>query len=362
MIPAQPETTLDFETCWRAFDARDPAADGQFIVAVQTTRIYCRPTCPARRPRRENVTFYADCAGARAAGYRACKRCQPDLNHVDEVEWVKQVCALIDSSLGAIITLDALGLQLNISPGHLQKVFKKVMGITPRQYAESRRRERFKTALKCQETVLSSTFEAGYSSSSSFHENGGFGMTPGTYKKGGAGMTIHYVTVPCPLGWLLIAATERGVNAVRLGDSPEYVLAELKREFPAAQLEPATSDQDKLGLDHYAKSVVEHLEGKNHALRLPLDLRATAFQARVWQLLQDIPYGDTRSYSEVAAELGQPTAARAVARAVATNPVALLIPCHRVVEAGGGLGGYRWGIERKKALLELEQAGADQTN
>jgi AraC family transcriptional regulator of adaptative response/methylated-DNA-[protein]-cysteine methyltransferase len=348
--------TLDFDTCWEAFTAHDVAFDGKFYVAVHTTKIYCRPTCPSRRPKRENVTFYATIAEAKAAGYRACKRCQPDLNQLDEIAWVREVCALIDANLNPIWTLDMLGVQLNISPGHLQKVFKRVMGVTPRQYIEAQRRERFKTALRSNQTVADSVYAAGYNSPSSFHENGGFGMTPVEYKKGGAGVTINYTTMPCEeLGWLLVAATERGVCAVRLGDSSEALEAELFAEYPAATL-----NYDKSGLEHYANLINDHISGKNHDLRLPLDLKASAFQARVWQELQQIPYGTTRSYSQIAAQIGQPEAVRAVARACATNPAALAIPCHRVIAANGDLSGYRWGIERKAALLkhEKEQVGS----
>jgi AraC family transcriptional regulator, regulatory protein of adaptative response / methylated-DNA-[protein]-cysteine methyltransferase len=346
--------TLDFETCWRAMVEKDHSFDGKFVIAVRTTKIYCRIGCPARRPKPENVTFYATCAEARAAGYRACKRCQPDLNELDEIAWVREVCALIDANLGAVWTLDALGLHLNISPGHLQKVFKRVMGVTPRQYVEVQRRERFKTALRTSETVADSIYAAGYNSPSSFHENGGFGMTPVEYKRGGAGVNINYTTIACDLmGWLLIAATERGVCAVRIGDDMTELERELVSEYPAASLH-----HDKSGLEHYANLVREHIEGKNHDLRLPLDLRASAFQARVWQELQKIPWGSTRSYRQIAEQIGQPTAVRAVARACATNPVALAIPCHRVVGANGDLSGYRWGIARKAALLQNEKENA----
>lgn len=345
--------TLDFERCWQAFRDQDAAFDGKFVVAVRTTKIYCRPTCVSR-PKRENVTFYETTAEARNAGYRACKRCQPDLNQLDEIAWVREVCALIDANLGAVWTLGTLGVQLNISPGHLQKVFKRVMGVTPRQYIETQRRERFKTALRTSETVADSVYAAGYNSPSSFHENGGFGMTPVEYKKGGAGVTITYTTMQCDeLGWMLVAATERGVCAVRIGDAREDIERELFAEYPAA-----TITYDKLGLEHYAKLIRDHVEGKNHDLRLPLDLRASAFQARVWQELRNIPYGTTRSYRQVAEQIGQPEAVRAVARACATNPVALVIPCHRVVAANGDLAGYRWGVERKATLLRHEKENA----
>ncbi len=361
MMDAQPQTNgampLDAELCWGRFMERTAAYDGAFFVAVSTTRIYCRPSCPARRPRRENVRFYPSAGAAREAGFRACKRCHPDdATPAPDVALAQRVCAAIDAGEDdpeGDVSLAALGVSLGVSPFHLQRTFRRVMGITPRQYAEAARTRRFKAELRAGDDVTGAIYDAGYGSASRAYERSGatLGMTPGAYKRGGAGMTVRYATAESPLGRLLVAATGRGVCAITLGEDDAELTDALAREYPAA-----TRERDDVGLGAHLAAVLAHLRGEQPRLDLPLDVQATAFQWRVWESLRAIPTGETRSYRAVAASIGQPTAARAVARACATNPVALTIPCHRVVREGGNLGGYRWGIERKRALLARESA------
>jgi AraC family transcriptional regulator of adaptative response/methylated-DNA-[protein]-cysteine methyltransferase len=267
------------------------------------------------------------------------------------VRLVERVCRLIDAHLDEPLTLDDLGTAVAVSPAHLQRVFKRLMGISPRQYLAARRLDRFKNHLKEDSDVTTAIYEAGYGSASRVYERSAerLGMTPGTYRAGGQATAIRYTLTDCPLGRLLLAGTDRGVCAVYLGDADAPLEAELQREFPAA-----ARARDDEGLSEWAEQVCLHLGGQPH-LELPLDVRATAFQWRVWQQLRGIPRGQTRTYREVAEALGQPTAARAVARACATNPVSVVIPCHRVVRGDGGLGGYRWGLARKRKLLENEK-------
>lgn len=344
---------LDPDDCWEVVQNRDERYDGAFVTAVRTTKIYCRPSCPARHPKRENVEFFRDGSAARAAGYRACHRCRPD--DVDaHSELVREVCAYLDAHLDTTITLADLSKRFHISPFHLQRVFKRVVGVSPRQYADAQRVAQFKSRLKDGSTVTTALYDAGYSSSSQLYP-GQLGMKPTDYQRGGEGLAIDYVTAPCQLGYVLVAATERGVCAIELGDSPETLVASLQREFPAAEINCADSREDMVEWLH---KVLEHIAGDQPRLDLPLDVRATAFQRRVWEALRAIPYGSTRSYSEIAQVIGQPTAARAVARACATNPTALVVPCHRVVRENGDLGGYKWGIERKQRILDTEAAKA----
>lgn len=274
-----------------------------------------------------------------------------------QVEAIRRTCRYIETNLETPLTLAALGEYAGISPAHLQRLFKRVTGITPREYADACRLGRLKSRLKERGTVTMALFEAGYGSTSRLYERASvqLGMTPAAYQRGGPAVQMRYTVVSCPLGRLLLAATERGVCAVCIGDEDGPLEAALTAEYPAAEVR-----RDDAGLNPWADDLLSHLNGRLPHLNLPIDVRATAFQRRVWQELLAIPYGDTRSYSEIARALGQPTAARAVARACATNPVAVLIPCHRVLREGGALGGYRWGLERKKALLEQErQAVAD---
>lgn len=339
---------------WDAVAARDAAHDGSFVFAVTSTGIYCRPSCPSRRPRRDRVRFFTLPEQAREAGFRACRRCHPDTVAVaPEIALVRRVCdALSGDDPEGETTLAALGESLGVSPFHLQRTFKRVMGITPRQYADATRVRRFKAGLRAGDGVTDALYDAGYGSASRMYEGTGdsLGMTPGTYKRGGAGAVVRYTVADSPLGRLLVAGTERGVCAVSLGDDDATLTDGLTHEYPAA-----TRLRDDEGLGTQVAAILTHLRGDLPRLDLPLDLRATAFQRRVWEELRAIPPGDTRSYREVAVAIGQPTAARAVARACATNPAALVIPCHRVVREGGDLGGYRWGIARKRALLARER-------
>jgi AraC family transcriptional regulator, regulatory protein of adaptative response / methylated-DNA-[protein]-cysteine methyltransferase len=269
-----------------------------------------------------------------------------------QIEVVRSVCRYIEANLETPLTLAALGEYAGISPSHLQRLFKRVTGITPREYADACRLGRLKSRLKQRRTVMMALLEAGYGSTSRLYEraSGQLGMTPAVYQRGGAAVKVRYTVVSCPLGRLLLAATGRGVCSVCLGDRDGPLEAALRAEYPAAEVR-----RDDAGLNPWADDLLSHLDGRLPHLNLPIDVRATAFQRRVWQELLAIPYGETKTYSEIARALGQPTAARAVARACATNPVAVLIPCHRVVREGGGLGGYRWGPGRKKALLERER-------
>jgi AraC family transcriptional regulator of adaptative response/methylated-DNA-[protein]-cysteine methyltransferase len=338
--------------------ARDASRDGTFVCAVRSTGIYCRPSCPARTPGREQVVFYALPELAERAGFRACRRCHPrDAAADPHVETVRRACRYIEANLEEPLTLAVLGQHVGLSPAHLQRTFKRVTGISPRQYADACRLGRLKARLKTRRTVTMALFEAGYGSSSRLYERaaGQLGMTPGTYQRGGRGMSIRYALLDCPLGRLLLAATERGVCAVCIGDVDKSLEADLRAEYPAAEVQ-----RDDSALRPLAAEMLAHLAGERPHLDLPVDVQATAFQWRVWRELQAIPYGETRTYQEVAQAVGQPTAVRAVARACATNPVAVVIPCHRVVRTDGGLGGYRWGLERKQALIEQERKGAEE--
>jgi AraC family transcriptional regulator of adaptative response/methylated-DNA-[protein]-cysteine methyltransferase len=346
----------DEDQQWQAVLARDMEADGAFVYAVSSTGIYCRPTCPSRRPKRENVAFFPLPEAAEQAGFRACRRCHPEQVAVrdPQVELVQRVCRAIAANPEEPPTLASLSMEVHLSPFHLQRTFKRVMGITPRQYADACRVGRLKDELRKGEAVTSALYGAGYGSASRLYESAPahLGMTPAVYRRGGMGMRIHYTVVPCPLGLLLVAATERGICAINLGDTDDTLAAGLQREYPAAEI-----TRDASGLDAAVEAIIRHLHGQEPHLDLPIDVQATAFQWRVWEALRAIPYGSTRSYSAIARAIGQPTAARAVAQACANNRVALAIPCHRVVRENGDLGGYRWGVERKRALLTQEQSG-----
>lgn len=338
---------------WQAVLERDKGQDGAFVYAVRSTGIYCRPSCPSRRPHREHVVFFTQPAVAEQAGFRPCRRCHPQTIVAPEphLALVERICrALVEQETTP--TLEELAATFHLSPYHLQRVFKRVVGVTPRQYADSQRVQRFKARLRDGDDVTPALYDAGYGSSSSVYEQSAdqLGMTPGAYRRGGKTMTISYTLVPCSLGRLLVAATERGICAVRLGESDAALEATLRAEFPAA-----TVARDDAALGEVVATLLRHLAGEQPHLDLPLDIQATAFQRQVWEALRAIPYGATRSYGAVAATIGRPTAVRAVARACATNPVALVVPCHRVVREDGSMGGYRWGIERKEALLQGEQ-------
>lgn len=341
------------EKYWQAVLTRDTRSDGTFVYAVRSTGIYCNPSCSARRPGREQVVFFPQPEAAEQAGYRACKRCRPQEASVYELqaEMVQHACRYIETHLEGPLTLEALGKEVSVSPYHLQRVFKRIMGITPRQYAQAYRLGQLKQQLKEGETVTTALYNTGFGSSSRLYEQAPaqLGMTPATYRRGGKSTHIGYTIVDCPLGRLLIAATEKGICAICLGDSDADLETALFSEYPAAEIQ-----RDGVELSQWVNALLNHLSGQQPQLDLPIDVQATAFQWRVWESLRAIPYGSTRSYGEIAQDLGDPKAARAVARACATNPVAIVVPCHRVVREDGSLGGYRWGLERKQQLLAQE--------
>jgi AraC family transcriptional regulator of adaptative response/methylated-DNA-[protein]-cysteine methyltransferase len=353
MSGASPADSADDQR-WTAVVARDASRDGEFVFAVASTGVYCRPSCPARRPRRENVQFFAGPESAEQAGYRACLRCRPKSATGNQSDGVKAICRYIEQHLDEPLTLARLGKEFHQSPFHLQRRFKAVLGITPREYADSCRLRLLKRNLQAGDSVTRAMYDAGYGSSSRLYERTAsqLGMTPDRYRRGAIAAAIRYTCADSPLGRMLVAATERGICAIQFARSDGELLAGLKREFPFA-----VRKLDDGGLQSWVAALLRHMRGrdKDFDSSLPLDIRATAFQRRVWTYLQSIPFGATRSYRQVAKAIGKPRAARAVARACATNPVAVAIPCHRVIREDGSMGGYRWGIERKKTLLEIER-------
>ncbi len=345
---------------WNAVVSRDSSRDGSFVFAVRSTGIYCRPSCPARRPRREQVSFFQLPEAAEQAGFRACRRCHPRRAQASDprIELVRQICHAIDEHDEEPQTLNTLSAETGVSAHHLQRTFKELMGITPRQYAESRRLNQFKANVKGGASVTEAMYDAGYGSSRSLYEQSSarLGMTPATYGRGGRGMRIIYTTADCSLGRLLVAATERGVCSVALGDSNADLIKALFAEYPNASIDSKDTFISP-SLNLWLNQVLELIAGKNPHTDLPLDIQATAFQFQVWEELRRIPRGVTRSYQEIAAAIGKPKAVRAVARACASNHVALVIPCHRVIREDKSLGGYRWGLERKEKLLQRERIG-----
>ena len=415
-------TSLDPQQLWNAVMSRDAAYDGKFIYAVRSTGIYCRPVCPSRRPRPSQAVFFAAPDDARRAGFRPCLRCRPDTPNAD-AELTRRACDYIDAYLAAHDALPPapeICAAIGIAPSRLRRIFRRATGLTPAQYARARRLDRFKSMLRDGADVTTATYDAGYGSPSRVYENatGQLGMTPASYRKGGAGANIRYTVAPSALGSLLLAATNKGICAVKLGDTPETLIAELYAEFPAANITPHQPNNPPGNLDHWLTAIQEYLDGRRPNLSppqehqdarrpnpslpqehqdarrpnpslpqeypdgrrpnlsppqehpdahrpdlsLPLDLQATAFQWRVWRRLQAIPPGETRTYRQLAGELGQPTASRAVGRACATNPVAPIIPCHRALRTDGNLAGYRWGLHRKQALLDLERRPPNNPN
>lgn len=342
---------------WQAVLERDARFDGIFVYGVRSTAIYCRPSCPSRRPGREQVRFFTAAEAAEDEGFRACLRCRPREKSVGDarIKTVLRVCRLIEAHTEGLPSLEELSAELKLSPHHLQRTFKTITGITPRQYAAAHRLKQFKSKVKEGEDLTGAMYDAGYGSSSRLYEKAAerMGMTPAIYRRKGKGMNINYTIVECHLGRLLVAGTERGICSVQFGAEDEALKAALLTEYPAANV-----NLDESGLGDWVADLLRHLNGDEPDLALPLDVQATAFQTRVWEELRQIPYGATRSYMQVAEAIGKPSATRAVARACATNPVALVTPCHRVLRQGGDLGGYRWGVERKKRLLEMEHKGA----
>ncbi len=342
--------TRDQDPRWQAVLARDPSRDGAFVFAVTSTGIYCRPSCPSRRPRRDRVQFFLRPNEAERAGFRACLRCRP--REVDaRMKTVESICQFLQQHTDGPVTLAALSKRFDMNPFHLQRVFKSAVGLSPREYVDAIRMKTFKSQLRSGGSVTDAVYEAGFGSSSRVYERSGpqLGMTPATYQRGGKGVTIRYTIADSPVGPMLLAASGRGVCAVSFGDSDSALLHGLQREFPDATLRRGNGP-----LKRWVRALLEQLDGAPLP-QLPLDIQATAFQRRVWAYLRSIPYGTTQPYGEVARAIGRPTSARAVARACASNPVAVVLPCHRVVRGTGEPGGYRWGLERKRTLLALEQ-------
>jgi AraC family transcriptional regulator, regulatory protein of adaptative response / methylated-DNA-[protein]-cysteine methyltransferase len=366
-------TSAANEKRWQSVQMRDRGADGAFVYAVRSTGIYCRPSCASRKPRREQVEFFSLPAAAEQRGFRACLRCRPRLARLRDPRTaaVANVCREIEAQIdadGAItangdasetrLTLRTLSSTAGMSAHQLERAFRSVMGISPRQYADARRMRRLKSRLRKGDDVTTALYDAGFGSSSRLYERAPaqLGMTPATYRQGGAGMKIHYTIVSSPLGRLLVGATERGISALYLGKDDGPLESSLRKEYPRAEIR-----RDRNGLEGWVGKILAHLRGREPNLDLPTDVQATAFQRRVWEELRKIPYGATRTYSQVARAMGKPKAIRAVARACATNPVSVVVPCHRVVREDGNLAGYRWGLERKQALLEQESAERGET-
>jgi len=337
---------------WAALRARDASADGTFVYSVRTTGVYCRPSCASRAARPENVAFHTTNAAAERAGFRACKRCKPDQAPLAERQalQVAELCRLIEHS-EEVPTLDELASHAGWSAFHTHRRFKAITGVTPRAYATAHRATRVRGALRTAATVTEAIYDAGYGSSARFYERSTelLGMTPTTYRAGGADLEIRFAIGQCSLGAILVAATARGVCAILLGDDPEALAHDLERKFPRARLVGADPAFERL-----VARVVGLVEQPAHGTTLPLDIRGTAFQQRVWKALRRVPAGKTVSYREIATRIGAPRAVRAVAQACAANALAVAIPCHRVVRTDGDLSGYRWGVERKRALLDRE--------
>jgi AraC family transcriptional regulator of adaptative response/methylated-DNA-[protein]-cysteine methyltransferase len=340
---------------WAAITRREPQADGAFFYAVKTTGVFCRPSCASRQPRRENVAFFTDVAAARAAGFRDCKRCQPG-GLPRELEIVKRACAALDADPQQRLTLAQLSDAVHVSPFHLQRLFKRVVGVSPRQYQAAQRGAALRDALRSGADVTRATLDAGFGSPSRMYDSAPaeLGMAPSAYRRKGAGLTVRYASATTSLGFVLVAATEKGICKIGFGDDEASLVDELRGEFVNAGLL-----EDAKQLAPFIAQIDAYLRGTRQDFDLPLDIAATSFRQRVWDALRRIPYGETRSYSQIAESIGSPRAVRAVATACATNPVALAIPCHRVVQKGGALAGYRWGLPRKAALLGNEAQHAD---
>ena len=339
---------------WQSVLARDSSQDRQFVYGVASTGIYCRPSCPSRRPARSRVRFFGSPMEAEGAGFRACLRCRP-ADPMAGVQQVERARKYLESHAGETVTLKQLGEVARMSPFHLQRKFKRLVGLSPKAYASALRMERMKSGLRQGDTVSRATYDAGFGSGSRAYEHArsSLGMTPGVYRKGGRGLSINFTVVPTPVGHLLAAATDRGLCSVMLGDDGSDLERRLGAEFPEARLE-----RDDAALRPYTEELIARLSGGEETA-LPVDVSGTDFQHRVWDALRRIPAGETRSYQAIARELGRPTAARAVAGACASNRLALVIPCHRAIREHGDTGGYRWGAERKRAILERERIQRD---
>ena len=340
----------ELQNKWQQVLARDARQDGRFVFAVRTTGVFCRPSCPSRRPRRDSVEFFNGPREAERAGYRACLRCKPT-QVSEQAQYVLRARQLLDNAEG-VVTLAQLSKRVGLSPFHLQRLFKRATGLSPREYQSARRMQQIKTQLRKGDDVTTALYDAGFGSPSRLYEsaNQQLGMTPGAYRRGGAGVTITFAIAPTSLGRMLVASTDRGLCAVRFGESAIELEHHLREEFHAATLH-----RDEGAMGRYVEPLLANLHGANITIDVPLDVRATAFQRKVWETLRQIPRGETRSYTDIARAIGDPQAVRAVARACASNPVALAVPCHRVVRSDGNLAGYRWGVERKRKLLEAER-------
>lgn len=338
---------------WDAVVHRDKEAEGCFYYAVKTTGVFCRPGCSSRLPNRKNVTFYETIEAAENDGFRPCKRCKPGSvsqnEHIESI--IIQACRSIEQA-EIPLKLDDLAAAAGLSPYHFHRLFKKIVGVTPKQYSSTHQSQRFRNSLKDSPSVTDAIYKAGYSSSSRAYEKAQehLAMAPKTYRGGAAGVTIYYGTAQCLLGWVIVALTERGICAIELGDDPKTLFVQLQKNYPKAQLEEVSADFSSL-----LKEVASFIETPSRGIKVPLDIQGTAFQQRVWSVLQEIEPGTTLSYTELAERVGNPEAARAVAKACGSNRLAVVIPCHRVVAKDGRMGGFRWGVERKAQLLDKEK-------
>lgn len=343
---------MDTELFWRAVRANDARFDGIFYLGVRTTGIYCKPSCRARTPKRENVTFYPTVDAAEGSGLRACLRCKPKSAGMADpnVEKILRACEVLGSDM--VYSLEDLSVELGISRYHLQRTFKEIVGVSPKKYSEAKRMEKFKGELRSGSDVTAAMYDAGFGSSSRLYEKAAenLGMTPSVYKKGGKGMKINFTITDCELGRILVARTIKGLCSVAFDYDDDVLEENLRKEYPNSEI-----TKDARVLKNFVDEILEHLAGNKKRLDLPLDIQATAFQMRVWELLRKIPYGETVTYSQIAEQLGDRKKVRAVAQACARNRVAVVIPCHRVIGKNGSLSGYRWGVERKERLLGVEE-------
>jgi len=342
-----------YEARWKAVSENNSNADGAFYYAVITTGIYCRPSCRSRLPNRSNVEYFTTFDDAEAAGYRACKRCRPAAtSNVEKTEQkIIHACRIIEGS-ETPIKLEELATQINLSPYHFHRLFKKIVGVTPKQYASRRQSQRFQKNLKTCPSITDAIYSTGYGSSGSAYDKNRdqLAMKPKDYRKGAEGLSITYGITQCFLGWVIVAATDRGICAIEFGDSSDTLPEQVQARFPNAQLRTAG-----IGFKTLIKEVVDFIESPKDTFQIPLDIQGTAFQQQVWEVLREIKPGQTMSYTDVAKRIDNPNAVRAVASACASNKLAVVIPCHRVISKTGKTGGYRWGTERKERLLDSEQ-------
>jgi AraC family transcriptional regulator of adaptative response/methylated-DNA-[protein]-cysteine methyltransferase len=354
-MAAEQHTLPSPAEAWRIVQKRDASLDGRFVYAVRTTGVYCRPSCASRRPLRKNVAFFASPDDAEHAGFRACRRCTPRADHPETTteRAVELARSYLDRHADRTVPMAELVERTGLSASHLQRSFKRLVGVTPKRYQTARRMESFKTRLRAGDTVSRATYEAGFGSSSRVYERAAtsLGMTPAAFRRGGAGVRIRYTIADAPVGRVLIATTERGVCAVELGANDADVERVLRADFPSATIE-----RDDEARETWVRAVLDRVRDPSHGSthRIPLDLAGTEFQRRVWEALREIPAGETRSYAQVARAIGDPKASRAVAQACASNRIAVVVPCHRVVRGDGEISGYKWGVERKRKLLAAE--------